>query len=107
MERNSETLMDHRTLSAALVGLEAERNEIDQRISQIQTQLRIQGATNYGQPNVVNRTQANEQNMPARRRISPAGLKRIRAAQQKRWAEVRKRQKQVAHGGKTTGAGAR
>lgn len=77
---------DQETLKMALVGYQAERQKIDDKISQLEAL--IEG-----------KTAAAPDAMPARksgrkRVLSAAARKRIAAAQKKRWAEHRKLQSQ-------------
>ena len=82
-------------LEAALTGLEAQRDKIDQQISQVRTMLGGKaGAGKVGRPakasfanSLVSNAFAGE---PRKRVLSPEARKRIAAAQKKRWAAFRK-----------------
>jgi hypothetical protein len=79
---------DQTTLQMALVGYRIEQQRIEDKIRELQAQLK--GKTAY-----VSATTAAK---PARakRELSPAARKRIGVAQKKRWAEHRKRLAQAA-----------
>lgn len=75
---------DLTTLQMALVGYQVERDKIEQRIREIQAQLKGKAAPGP--------SAAVESKAPAAKRVlSPAARRRIAAAQKKRWAEHRKR----------------
>ena len=83
---------DFATLQMALVGYQIERQKIDDKIREIESQLkgrRGSSATNSGPP-------AGKKAPRAKRVLSAAARRRIAAAQKKRWAEHRKRQAQAA-----------
>lgn len=68
----------------ALVGYQIERDKIEQKIRDIQAQLRGKAAPAP--------SSAVESKAPGVKRVlSPAARRRIAAAQRKRWAEHRKR----------------
>ena len=76
---------DMATLQMALVGYQIERQKIDERIRQIQAQLKGKSAAPAA-------AAAGESKAAGRKRtLSPAARKRIAAAQRKRWAEHRKK----------------
>jgi hypothetical protein len=75
---------DLTTLQMALVGYKYEREKIDEKIQQIEAQLRGKRAPMAGSGGEIGRTK------PVRRELSAAARKRIAAAQRKRWAEHRK-----------------
>jgi hypothetical protein len=82
-------------LEAALTGLEAQRDKIDQQISQVRTMLGGKArAGKAGRPvktaishPLVSDAFAAE---PRKRVLSPEARKRIATAQKKRWAAFRK-----------------
>jgi hypothetical protein len=75
---------DLTTLEMALVGYQHEKEKIDDKIRQIQAQLKGRRVTSP--------SAAGEKKTPgAKRVLSPAARKRIAAAQKKRWAEHRKK----------------
>jgi hypothetical protein len=69
--------LDKSLLEMALIGYQAQRSKIDERIAEIQQQL------GGGSPYAA----APAAGPKARRQMSPAAKKRIAAAQKKRWAE--------------------
>jgi hypothetical protein len=78
--------MDPTTLQMALIGYEAERQKIQQKIADLRAQLNGRSR----------RASASATAAPAtrtRRRMSAVARKRIAAAQKKRWAEYHKKQK--------------
>jgi hypothetical protein len=80
---------DLATLQMALVGYELEKQRIQDKIRELQSQLR--GRRAGAAP------AAAAKKAPRRKRnLSPAARKRIAAAQRKRWAEHRKRMAQSA-----------
>ena len=81
------TVQDLATLQMALVGYQLEREKIDDKIRQIEAQLRGKNTSSAG---VLGRS-------PKKKRtLSAAARRRIAAAQRKRWAEHRKRAAQVS-----------
>ena len=74
---------DLTTLQMALVGYKYEREKIDERIRQIEAQLKGTGVA-------VASAGAAAKSKPVRRQLSAAARRRIAAAQKKRWAEHRK-----------------
>jgi hypothetical protein len=76
--------IDTSLLRMALIGYEAERENIEQKIAEIQALLN-------GRPHRATTAVA-----PPRRRMSAAAKKRIAAAQKKRWAAYRKKRRGAA-----------
>ena len=75
--------LDRSTLEAALIGLQLQRDEIENKIADLRRQLAGRdGTREAGSPPVRKR-----------RGMSVAARKRIAAAQKKRWAEFRRKQK--------------
>jgi hypothetical protein len=74
---------DLSTLQMALVGYQFEKQKIDEKIRQIETQLKG-GKASRPEP------AAEAKAKPVRRQLSAAARKRIAAAQRKRWAEHRR-----------------
>ena len=76
--------MDKTTLEMALIGYEAERQRVQQKIAEIQSQLngRFRRSTTSATPQAS-----------GRRTMSTAARKRIAAAQKKRWAAFHRKQK--------------
>ena len=83
MPRGRANTQDQATLQMALVGYEIERQRIEGKIREIQSQL-------GGKGKVVGAA-AKTLAEPKKRVLSAAARKRIAAAQRKRWAEHRKR----------------
>lgn len=79
----SKFAVDPTTLEMALIGYQAERQKIGDKIAQIRAQLGGKAAANSGA--------AAKTGGPAKRVLSAAARARISAAQKKRWAEHRKR----------------
>jgi hypothetical protein len=85
MEKNLMSIqIDRSVLEMALVGYEAERRKIEEKIEEIQRQLggRIKGTT----------PAASTDGARAKRGISVAGRRRIAEAQKQRWATFRIKQ---------------
>jgi hypothetical protein len=84
----SKSLGDLSTLQMALVGYQLEQKKIEEKIREIQAQLKGRASS----------SSAASSEKPARtkRVLSPAARRRIAAAQKKRWAEHRKRLAQSA-----------
>ena len=85
----SRNIEDQATLRMALVGYQVEKEKIENRIREIQSQLRgTRGAPSFA---------AAAQKAPGVKRVlSAAARRRIAAAQRKRWAEHHKRVAQAA-----------
>lgn len=86
MPRGKANVTDHTTLQMALVGYEVERQRIEEKIREIQSQL---GHTR-GRPAGAGAA-AGKEAAPQKRVLSASARKRIAAAQRKRWAAHRKR----------------
>jgi hypothetical protein len=84
------TTDDLTTLQMALVGYQLEREKIEIRIKQIQTQLK-------GKKISISSETA-EKSGSVKRVLSPEARKRIAAAQKKRWAEHRRMKAMAAKG---------
>lgn len=83
MARAGKSVQDTTLLTAALEGLELQRERIDEQIRKVRALLGQRKA-----PRAAPAPSAAEK--PAKRRLSTAARKRIAAAQKKRWAEYRK-----------------
>ena len=83
---------DLTTIQMALVGYEIEKKRIEEKIRELQAQLKGR----RGSANLPSNSQP--ESGGGRRNLSPAARRRIAAAQRKRWAEHRKRQAQSAKG---------
>ena len=78
-------VQDLTTLQMALVGYQIEKQKIDDKIREIETQLR-------GRRGPATSASVATKRAPGTRRVlSPAARRRIAAAQRKRWAEHRRR----------------
>jgi hypothetical protein len=94
MPRTGSSIRNHSLLTAALEGLELQKQRIDEQIQEVRSLLgktparrgRPPGSTNGGS------TSGSTSNGPStkRARLSTAARKRIAAAQKRRWAEYRK-----------------
>ena len=76
---------DTATLQMALIGYQIERQKIDERIREIQSQLKGKAVG----------TVVGGEGAAPKRVLSPAARRRIALAQKKRWAEHRRRQAQA------------
>lgn len=79
-------------LEAALQGLEAQRQKLDEQISQVRSLL---GGRSAGRPAKAaggHTPSARAETGQRKRVLSPEARKRIAAAQKKRWAAFRKQQ---------------
>jgi len=82
MPRTAKTVRNHSLLTAALEGLELQRQRIDEQIQEVRSLLgRVPGRR--GRP-----PGSGKKRGPGR--LSSAARKRIAAAQKRRWAEYRK-----------------
>ena len=84
------TTDDLTTLQMALVGYQIEKQKIEEKIQQINSQLRGK--------KVSSSSGASEKPAGVKRMLSPEARKRIAAAQKKRWAEHRRMKAQAAKG---------
>jgi hypothetical protein len=85
----SRNIEDLTTLQMALVGYQIEQQKIENRIREIQSQLKGKQA---GRPSAA----AAKKAPGVKRVLSQAARRRIAVAQRKRWAEHRKRMAQAA-----------
>jgi hypothetical protein len=84
---------NHEILEAALQGLEAQKNKLDEQIAQVRSML----GRRAGRPAKVASTSSEESAAPVKgnrkkRVLSSEARKRIAVAQKKRWAAFRKSQ---------------
>lgn len=79
----------HRLLELALKGLEAERAQIDNEITQIQGQLKNGTVTRVG-------VQARRRTVKKRRKMSAEAKRKISEAMKRRYVEIRKGAKKAA-----------
>jgi hypothetical protein len=82
MRRSGKTIRNHSLLTAALEGLELQKQRIDEQIQEVRTLL--------GKPSARRGRPRGTAVKPAAGRLSSAARKRIAAAQKRRWAEYRK-----------------
>ncbi len=92
------SIEDDSTLQMALVGYQIEKEKIETRIRELQSQLK-------GKRGASPAPQAGAKAPRVRRELSAAARARIAAAQKKRWAEHRKKQAQAAKAAKVQAAG--
>ena len=78
------SVADVTTLQMALVGYQYEKQKIEDRIREIEAQLKGKHAT-------PSSSAGEKKPAGVKRVLSPAARRRIAAAQKKRWAEHRKR----------------
>ncbi len=78
------TVNDQSLLSAALEGLELQRQRIEEQIRDVRSRLGKRAGR------VSAESDASEPKTGRKRQLSAAARKRIAAAQKKRWAEYRK-----------------
>lgn len=77
---------DSSILEMALLGFEAKKQEIEERINALRAQLGVRRGRPPGRP-------AEDRTAPRKKRtLSAAARKRISAAQKRRWAEHRREQ---------------
>ncbi len=85
MPRAGKATQDPNLLSAALEGLELQRQRIDEQIAQVRAMLGGRKPAKAAPAAAAPNTEK-----PARRQLSAAARKRIAMAQKRRWAEYRK-----------------
>ena len=81
----TKSIKDVSLLSAALEGLEAQKQRIEEQIQQVQSLL----GRRRGRPPAA--AKPKPEKAPAKRRLSAAARRRIALAQKRRWAAYRKR----------------
>jgi len=87
MPRPGNSLRDQSLLTAALEGLELQKQRIDEQIREVRSLLgQTPGRRGRPRGNAIATTAAEGK----RGRLSPSARKRIAAAQKRRWAEYRK-----------------
>ena len=82
MPRTGNSIRNHSLLTAALEGLELQKQRIDEQIQEVRSLLGRTPARRGRPPGSANKRAAG--------RLSAAARKRIAAAQKRRWAEYRK-----------------
>jgi hypothetical protein len=91
MPRGKSAVANQELLSAALIGLEAQKKKIEEHIREVQVLLGHRAAKPASADAAPDKPAARK-----RRKLSPAARKRIAAAQKKRWAEYHKQEGQKA-----------
>lgn len=97
MPRTGSAIRNHSLLTAALEGLELQKQRIDEQIQEVRSLLgktpgrrgRPRGSANAGSANAGS-TNGGSATKRSASRLSVAARKRIAAAQKRRWAEYRK-----------------
>ncbi len=92
MPRTGTSIRNHSLLTAALEGLELQKQRIEEQIQEVRTLL---GKTpgRRGRPPATTNGHTSHNGVASKRpatRLSAAARKRIAAAQKRRWAEYRK-----------------
>jgi hypothetical protein len=82
----AKAVQDPTLLEAALEGLEAQKQRIEEQIEQVR--ILLGGPARRGRP--PGRAVIKQQASTHKRVLSPAARKRIAAAQKRRWAQFRK-----------------
>jgi hypothetical protein len=92
MPRTGNPIRNHSLLTAALEGLELQKQRIDEQIQEVRSLLGKTPARRGRPPGSTNGSLTNNgTTSPTKRaRLSSAARKRIAAAQKRRWAEYRK-----------------
>ncbi|MGB6946593.1 MAG: hypothetical protein WBE37_29620 [Bryobacteraceae bacterium] len=102
MPRTGSAIRNHSLLTAALEGLELQKQRIDEQIQEVRSLLgktpgrrgRPRGSANAGSANAGSTnggsTNGGSATKRSASRLSVAARKRIAAAQKRRWAEYRK-----------------
>jgi hypothetical protein len=91
MPRTGNAIRNHSLLSAALEGLELQKQRIDEQIEEVRLLLGKTTARRGRPPGSTNKSSTNSGSAVKRRKpLSPSARKRIAAAQKRRWAEYRK-----------------
>jgi hypothetical protein len=92
MPRIANSIRNHSLLTAALEGLELQKQRIDEQIQEVRSLLGKTPGRRGRPPGSSNTASANGGSATKRTagRLSTAARKRIAAAQKRRWAEYRK-----------------
>lgn len=90
MPRTANSMQDYSLLTAALEGLELQKQRIDEQIREVRLLLGKTSGRRGRPPASKNGGAAHAAPAAKRSRLSPAARKRIAAAQKRRWAEYRK-----------------
>ena len=91
MPRTGNLIRNHSLLTAALEGLELQKQRIDEQIQEVRSLLGKTPARR-GRPPASKKSSSTSNGSATKRpaRLSAAARKRIAAAQKRRWAEYRK-----------------
>ena len=90
MPSTGNPMRSHSLLTAALEGLELQKQRIDEQIQQVRSLLGKTPARRGRPPGSTNSSSTNNGPATKRARLSASARKRIAAAQNRRWAEYRK-----------------
>src|ERR1700722_4161842 len=90
MPRTGNPIRNRSLLTAALEGLELQKQRIDEQIQEVRSLLGKTPARRGRPPGSTNGSSANNGPTTKRARLSASARKRIAAAQKRRWAENRK-----------------
>jgi hypothetical protein len=90
MPRIGNSIRNHSLLTAALEGLELQKQRIDEQIQEVRSLLGETPARRGRPPGSTNGVSTGGATATKRARLSTAARKRIAAAQKRRWAEYRK-----------------
>ncbi len=92
MPRTVNSIRNHSLLTAALEGLELQKQRIDEQIQEVRSLLGKTSGRRGRPPGSINTGSTNGGSTTKRPagRLSAAARKRIAAAQKRRWAEYRK-----------------
>lgn len=90
MPRTGDPIRNHSLLTAALEGLELQKQRIDEQIQEVRSLLGKAPARRGRPPGSSNGGSSNNGPATKRGRLSASARKRIAAAQKRRWAEYRK-----------------
>jgi len=90
MPRTGNSIRNHSLLTAALEGLELQKQRIEEQIQEVRSLLGKTPARRGRPPGSTSSASTNNGPVRKRARLSAAARKRIAAAQKRRWAEYRK-----------------
>jgi hypothetical protein len=90
MPRTGDPIRNHSLLTAALEGLELQKQRIDEQIQEVRSLLGRTPARRGRPPGSSNGGSTNNGRAMKRAPLSASARKRIAAAQKRRWAEYRK-----------------
>ena len=90
MPRTGNSIRNYSLLTAALEGLELQKQRIEEQIQEVRSLLGKTPGRRGRPPGSTNKATTNPTSPTKRVRLSAAARKRIAAAQKRRWAEYRK-----------------